>query len=135
MFTMPGCFWLSRMITITILLSCSLGTAWYFWRLSSQSVFFHHSCCGGSGGGKGPSVCWLNIPFQLSNHSSHCPGNRSLMLPEKSIYPFYLQRCHDTNWAVCVCHIKHQNIHMRLLLSSLAVWAAQCYPPVHWVKE
>lgn len=130
MFMMPGCSWLSIIITITIFLSCSLGTAWYFWgppsKKSLLSSFMLFACGGGGGCGVGvlaPSIL-LKYPFPAFQSFQTLTRNHSLMTPEKSIYPFNIQWYHDSDWAVCVYDIKYLNIYSRLLLTSLVVWAA-----------
>ena len=122
MYMIPGCSWLSKIITIPIPSSSSLGTE-CFWGMPSHKCLLSSLI----------QAYWFYISF---SHSSHWPGNYSLMRPEKKhllislIYPLM-------TWfrLSCLCVIKYLNPHLRLLLTSLIDWASFYYPSVYWVKE
>lgn len=77
---MPGCPWLSKIITIPIPSSSSLGTECCFWGMPSHRCLLSSLI----------QAYWFYISF---SHSSHRPGNYCLMRPEKKhllislIYP------------------------------------------------
>ena len=96
---MRGCPWLSEIITIPILSSSSLGTEWRFWGMPSHRCLLLSLI----------QAYWFYISF---SHSSHRPGNYSLMRPKEKhllislVYPIM-------TWfrLSCVCVIKYLNPH------------------------